>query len=794
MSNTTYKHFLFVVLLLLPVISRAEITYPYVVDEKSQVLFGDSGLLVDDKLGLEAYTQDYVNGYLHITFTYTHHVGNFASYSPNLYVTTIDPRTTPSSAVRSLTAPYPVGTFEPTDWYKYDIQFDSGGYQVVVKRASTTTEIVNRHEDISGLTDTDWVSLANLYPMGATPSENPYSMSFTPVPLTGSAKPPTPTRNPVIIIPGIMGSYLTKEDGTEVWMNVLKMAQPGDDSYLDDLLLSSSGQPLNNLNAAELILSAGMQDYFDGLIETLENNGYVENVDLFVFPYDWRLNIDEVVEKFGEKIQAILLESETGSKVDIIAHSMGGLLTKSYLKSGGTSIDRFIDLGTPHNGAPKSFKVLYYGDDLNANFLFGLIGLNSNRIKIISQNMPSIHQLLPSEEYVNSYGSYVYDLDDMDSNGVRGSLNYDETKEFMKNSGRNSLLIDSADSFHSNLDGLDPRDYGVETYNIVSCGVPTLGKIFVLNKELSGGAEYNIAYTNGDGTVPLKSAEAMSADTTYYVENAVHATMPSTSGVKELVAAILSSDTEFDLSDHPNLRTSSAGCNIPNGRIVSFHSPVDLHIYDEEGNHVGPNSSGDIEYDIPGVTYDVIDGNKFAFLPDGEVYTVEGSATAAGTFNTRIETIVDEEVVGTTYYHQVPLTSTTQVVVNESSLSLDQESDGIFEQVVQPSAVLNEIESGDVVKPVSTANVSVKARKDGAVMDSKPVDVTLSAMDDNSGVLSTEYSLNNGVWTKYVGMFTVGTKGQNTLLYRSTDKAGNVEGVKSLAITIAYPGNSGIKR
>src|SRR3990167_7438724 len=84
--------------------ASAEVTVPYTVDEKSQVLFGDS-TVVSGYEGMQNYTQNYVNNYLHVTFTYTHHGCCFASYPPSFYVTNIDPRATTTAVVRDL---YPV--------------------------------------------------------------------------------------------------------------------------------------------------------------------------------------------------------------------------------------------------------------------------------------------------------------------------------------------------------------------------------------------------------------------------------------------------------------------------------------------------------------------------------------------------------------------------------------------------------------------------------------------------------------------------------------------------------------
>ena len=191
---------------------------------------------------------------------------------------------------------------------------------------------------------------------------------------------------------------------------------------------------------------------------------------------------------------------------------------------------------------------------------------------------------------------------------------------------------------------------------------------------------------NGDGTVPLKSAEAMTALKTYYVKNAQHAVMPSTSGVRELIAEILTatSTTDFDISPYSNLALTSDNCQISNGKIVSFHSPIELHIYDSSGNHTGPNIDGDIENNISGVVYEVIEDNKFAFLPDGIEYTIKGKATDAGTFDVRIQEIISGEVATTTIFADIPLTLTTQAQFTlgatlSTQIALDDNADGTFE-------------------------------------------------------------------------------------------------------------------
>ena len=456
-------------------------------------------------------------------------------------------------------------------------------------------------------------------------------------------------RNPVIIIPGIMGSRLDKNEpgSPEIWPNIDRMLISPSDDFLYDLSMNDAGYPLyDNIRPTELTRKILTKDIYQGLIDELGKNGYTEGENLFVFPYDWRMDLDWIagdaplpyVSTLKSKIAQV--KDGTGSeKVDIVAHSMGGLVAKTYLeKYGNASVGKFVDIATPHYGSPKAFKTLMYGDDMGINFF--VFNLNFNTVKDISQNMPSIFELLPSKEYFNltnayaddNYKSYVIDLHDFDNNGIKGSLNFSQSDEFLKNAGFSGSLLQKADNLHNRIDGM----FYPESFNLVGCGVPTIGKIYILNKEKSGGYEYGLKYIDGDSTVPLRSAQGLSAPA-YYFPGIEHGSLPAADGVQELVASILNGEEgEVGVESVDNLSGSGA-CSI-SGTQVSFHSPIELHIYDEEGNHAGPGADGSFENNIPGLQYDIIEGNKFAFLPKGGTFLVEGRAESAGTFNARVQT------------------------------------------------------------------------------------------------------------------------------------------------------------
>ena len=86
----------------------------------------------------------------------------------------------------------------------------------------------------------------------------------------------------------------------------------------------------------------------------------------------------------------------------------------------------------------------------------------------------------------------------------------------------------------------------------------------------------------------------------------------------------------------------------------------------------------------------------------------------------------------------------------------------------------------ETVAPVTTLAAS-PAAPDGANgwYVTTPT-VTLSATDACSGVAQTEYSLDGGAtWLPYTGVITISQEGTTTVLFRSRDRAGNVEAAGS---------------
>jgi len=106
--------------------------------------------------------------------------------------------------------------------------------------------------------------------------------------------------------------------------------------------------------------------------------------------------------------------------------------------------------------------------------------------------------------------------------------------------------------------------------------------------------------------------------------------------------------------------------------------------------------------------------------------------------------------------------------------------------------------SPDAAAPVTTAAVSPELPDGQNGWYVHPVTLSLTAQDDLSGVAKTEYSLDGGTaWQPYTMPLTFDQDGSYTVVYRSTDYAGNSEPAKTAAFridrtaptaTVAYSG------
>lgn len=226
---------------------------------------------------------------------------------------------------------------------------------------------------------------------------------------------PAVMQPPVIVIPGILGSRLRERASQrEVW--------PGSTAHLlfgskDDLALRIDPKTLepmdDGIEAYGLFEGFLHKDFYGEIIHTLERYGrYQAGVPgqpqdgrtrrYYVFAYDWRQDNVVTARKLDALIEQIRLDYRQPTlKVDVVAHSMGGLATRYFLRYGTTDVLERNDfpvnlkgaeklrtvilLGTPNLGSVQSLHGFLQGTD---------VGFKRIPTEVLA-TMPSVFELFP---------------------------------------------------------------------------------------------------------------------------------------------------------------------------------------------------------------------------------------------------------------------------------------------------------------------------------------------------------------------------------------------------------------
>jgi len=119
---------------------------------------------------------------------------------------------------------------------------------------------------------------------------------------------------------------------------------------------------------------SGIMDPVIGIYEPLfvhlQKTGYVLDQTLFPFPVDWRRSILVAAQRLEEGIPGFLeranqldyvgepTSAHPATKVDLVVHSMGGLITRAYVEGAGYrgDIHKVVFIASPHRGFPEAYK------------------------------------------------------------------------------------------------------------------------------------------------------------------------------------------------------------------------------------------------------------------------------------------------------------------------------------------------------------------------------------------------------------------------------------------------------
>jgi CHAT domain-containing protein len=295
----------------------------------------------------------------------------------------------------------------------------------------------------------------------------------------------------VLILPGIMGSKLGRKrallDDT-IWIDPIDIAR----GKLFDLAL-----PGGNIEALGVVLLAYLK-----LKLRLKIAGY----DADFHPFDWRQSIDHLGRNLLDRVRG-----EPADQVHLVAHSMGGLVSRAALAlPGNKKIARLVMLGTPNYGSFSPVQALTATHPLVRKVVAAL-DLKHTAEELaegVFRTLPGLYQMLPSPERFNRVDLY--------SAGTWPST-----------PGPDPRILGGVRAVQEGLAEADARFFLIAGVN-----QETITGLRVEN----GDFVYETT-NNGDGTVPLAFCQ-LPGTKTYYVEES-HGSLPNNRAVEDAVIDLL---------------------------------------------------------------------------------------------------------------------------------------------------------------------------------------------------------------------------------------------------------------
>jgi pimeloyl-ACP methyl ester carboxylesterase len=276
----------------------------------------------------------------------------------------------------------------------------------------------------------------------------------------------------VIVVPGIMGSQLGFNRTPPL---------PNDVLWVDPIDISIGRLAFLRLPSGPRIVSLGVVLYsYLRLKLQLRAAGFA----VAFHDYDWRLGIDDLGKAFAER-----LRNEPARRLAIVAHSMGGLVSRAAaVLPGAERVERVVLLGTPNYGsfAPIQAlrgtyavvrKIARLAHNTSAETLAGEV----------FNTFPSLYHMLPAATCSDSLD--LFDANAWPSSGPQPNV----------------TLLKHARTIHSALAQPDSR---------FAC-IVGVGRETVTAARRRGDDFVYTVTRHGDGTVPIVSA-ALPGTATHY--------------------------------------------------------------------------------------------------------------------------------------------------------------------------------------------------------------------------------------------------------------------------------------
>ena len=222
---------------------------------------------------------------------------------------------------------------------------------------------------------------------------------------------PIEVKRPIVVVPGIMGSDLwtktsTGDQGAQLWPPYT----------------AAGGAPelakISKLDAAvpKLALAGAIfHGVYGELLAALRKMGYQDSPippnpkTLWIFPYDWTISCEDAGKQLAEFIVSTVLSSKypAWESVDIVNHSMGGIVTRAAKEIYGAPISRSAYIASPHNGSAIAFLALHPAInvrffDKSLDLILSMVLNISNPLALLREQVlkwKSAYDLLPDDAY-----------------------------------------------------------------------------------------------------------------------------------------------------------------------------------------------------------------------------------------------------------------------------------------------------------------------------------------------------------------------------------------------------------
>ncbi len=199
------------------------------------------------------------------------------------------------------------------------------------------------------------------------------------------------------------------------------------------------------------------------------------------------VSIDELGKLFRNEVESLNLTNLT-----IVAHSMGGLVSRSFMNQsvnglkGGELVEKLITLGTPHHGSPMANGPIRFTVDYN-NSISSFIDTFDTFFFLWDSNAPSFFQYNRSDMHWDNYDNlFNYSLFNYEKNNWLISLN--------SNTEFDNKII----AYGGIWNGFNGSDGLGNTFLAYEAGLYVMGRLGVL--------KLNPGMSQNDGIVPLSSA------------------------------------------------------------------------------------------------------------------------------------------------------------------------------------------------------------------------------------------------------------------------------------------------